>query len=174
MWIGRARRSGCSHVQLAENVGCILRLLVYVLSKYLLGHTKYYLVNHLLCVILCCAQLQYCKAAAAYDLGTSLSIKIWRERNEKPSWQNNLCYVLIISGQIITVKVIITASHMGYFEFRLCPKLEGEGADDILTQCYQDPSQYRLLQMTDGKTRAEGRLVSSMISWWRDERCLNC
>ena len=60
------------------------------------------------------------------------------------------------SGQVITVKVEITASHEGYFEFRLCPKLEGEEGDDDLTKCYQDPAQYRLLQLTDGKTRAHG------------------
>lgn len=61
-----------------------------------------------------------------------------------------------LQGQTITVKVLITASHQGYFEFRLCPKLEGENGDDELTQCYMDPSQYRQLQLTDGAIRAEG------------------
>lgn len=61
-----------------------------------------------------------------------------------------------LQGQIITVKVLITASHEGYFEFRLCPKLETDYGDDVLTKCYNDPNQYRQLQLTDGSIRAEG------------------
>lgn len=50
-------------------------------------------------------------------------------------------------GELVTTTVRLTASHLGYFEFRLCPK---SSSTELVTQECLD--QY-LLELDDGTTR---------------------
>ena len=50
-------------------------------------------------------------------------------------------------GQQVQVHVVLTAGHLGYFEFRLCPK---SSAEELVTQECLDQN---LLELEDGSTR---------------------
>jgi hypothetical protein len=50
-------------------------------------------------------------------------------------------------GQIIPVDISISALHLGYYEFRLCPYSNNGGVENM--ECFNE----NLLQLEDGSTR---------------------
>jgi hypothetical protein len=67
-------------------------------------------------------------------------------QSELPIWQLDM-KLHISCGQWIRMTVQLTSNHLGYFEFRLCPKLS---ADELVTQECLDR---HLLTLADGSTR---------------------
>ena len=57
---------------------------------------------------------------------------------------------------MINVTVKVTASHLGFFQFRLCTLLESDYDSDILTQCFEDPNKFVLLEDESGNTEFSG------------------
>jgi hypothetical protein len=55
--------------------------------------------------------------------------------------------IFLLTFQWIRMTVQLTSNHLGYFEFRLCPK---QSADQLVTQECLDR---HLLTLTDGSTR---------------------
>lgn len=63
------------------------------------------------------------------------------------------------SGSYIRVSVELTSSHLGYFEFRLCPKVS---AGELVTQ---ECLNRHLLQLSNGSTRYQ---VTDFTTTWHD------
>lgn len=81
------------------------------------------------------------------ECGDEWSLPRPRPNDEGGLYGKGIVGQVYFQGQVIRIEVQLTASHMGFFEFRLCPK---KSAQELATQeCFDA----HLLHMLDGSTR---------------------
>ena len=81
------------------------------------------------------------------ECGDMWSIPRPRQNDEGGRYGTGILGRNYTEGQLVEVHVVLTAVHLGYFEFRLCPK---SSAEELVTQECLDQ---HLLQLEDGSTR---------------------